>query len=916
MQLFSRNKAIVALSLGALALGACGDDVTVPVAPAAPITLSITPPSANMNIGEAVNFAVQISGGTGASTLASCTSSSATVATATVSGSSCRVTAVGAGNATITAAASTGQSAAASVSVAAPAAAISGLQVSPSAANVQVNQTVTIVPTVNKGAAAVAVAYTYASSTASVATVSAAGVVTAVGPGVATITVTATGTGTGFTSTTLTSAAAITVTALPTGMTSLNVSPATLALAAGSTAQIVANAQQPSGAAAATITYGTTAPAVATVSSMGLITAVGAGSAVITVTASSAANANFAAATLSGTVAVTVSPAAQISISGITYGLTLYPVDVNAVAGQIQVNTNLVTNGQLVTAVSAWVCRVGETVPACAARSGMPAAQQSFGTGGAASGSVSLTINTADFTVAPDFGSASVKYNNGQNVIVATVSTDGGLNSANSNLSILNFTNVDGFAARHVAPMTTATTSGGVAYFGGPSSGGRGSISVVPVTYTAGRTIKAATAGVPTGIASCVGGISFTSAATPWTFTYGTSLGSATGANATNVVCTGATDLLDLTAVVSASTYSDNTAGPTATGAVESTFSGNNFLTISSSTTPVAAPASIRVDYAAPTGGAIAIPVNGWLNGMANLTGAGTGNILTLATDANVGLTTSATVRYVRASGGCSIPTDTTTITAATASNDIVECASSNANTVYTAHYYPVDRLGNAGLRVASSSSFGVDRTAPVVRYSADIAADRSINPGEDNAFQVEALDERSGLTSAASASFTRTLRASTSTTNWATATSNFCATAPPTLAAASSSSTGFGTLFISAPNCAYAATSAYAGTTMDGYSIAPAITVAGLPGEGYYTYRARVADEAGNTAVVARQAVLVNTISPTVTAAVMIAPITSTYTGPFTGTFQDQVETQGTGLRMQYGALELAYPMSLTSAV
>ena len=151
MQLFSRNKAIVALSLGALALGACGDDVTVPVAPAAPITLSITPPSANMNVGEAVNFAVQISGGpsTGAPTLASCTTSSATVATAAVSGSSCRVTAIAAGNATVTATASTGQSAAASVSVAAPAAAISGLQVSPNAASVAVNQTVTIVPTVN-----------------------------------------------------------------------------------------------------------------------------------------------------------------------------------------------------------------------------------------------------------------------------------------------------------------------------------------------------------------------------------------------------------------------------------------------------------------------------------------------------------------------------------------------------------------------------------------------------------------------------------------------------------------------------------------------------------------------------------------------------------------------------------------------
>jgi len=200
------------------------------------------------------------------------------------------------------------------------------------------------------------------------------------------------------------------------------------------------------------------------------------------------------------------------------------------------------------------------------------------------------------------------------------------------------------------------------------------------------------------------------------------------------------------------------------------------------------------------------------------------------------------------------------------------------------------------------------------VRYSADIATDRSINPAEANAFQVEALDERSGLTSAASASFTRTLRASTSTLYWATATSNFCNSSVAT--SSTSSTTNFGTLFISAPNCAYAATSAYAGTTTDGYSIAPAIAYAGLPGDGYYTYRARVADEAGNTAVVARQAILRNTTTPTVTAAVMIAPITSTYTGPFTGTFQDQVETQGTGLHMQYGALELAYPMSLTSAV
>jgi uncharacterized protein YjdB len=91
MQLFSRNKALSVLSLGALAaLGACGDDVTVPVAPAAPVVISITPPSSSLNVGESVSFAVQISGGNPAPTLASCTSSNTAVATAAVNAGASR----------------------------------------------------------------------------------------------------------------------------------------------------------------------------------------------------------------------------------------------------------------------------------------------------------------------------------------------------------------------------------------------------------------------------------------------------------------------------------------------------------------------------------------------------------------------------------------------------------------------------------------------------------------------------------------------------------------------------------------------------------------------------------------------------------------------------------------------------------
>jgi uncharacterized protein YjdB len=556
MQLFSRNKAIVALSLGALALGACGDDVTVPVAPAAPITLSITPPSANMNIGEAVNFAVQISGGATAPTLASCTTSSATVATAAVSGSSCRVTAVAAGNATITATASTGQSAAASVSVAAPAAAISGLQVSPSAASVQVNQTVTIVPTVNKGAAAVAVAYTYATSTASVATVTAAGVVTAVAPGVATITVTATGTGTGFASTTLTSAAAITVTALPSGMTSLNVTPTTLALAARGTAQIVASAQQPTGAAAASIIYGTTAPAIATVSTTGLVTAVGPGTAVITVTATSAANANFAAATLSGTVAVTVSPAAQVIISSLTK--MFLPVDISNVFGQFEVNLALQPNGQNVSSVQAWVCNEGETVEQCATRSGSPAAQQTFGASGGQAGTVQLYINSAEFAT-PNFTSgenAKTLYTNGLKTIVATLTISGASPTASNNLSSINFNNGDGFTLAWTLPTRKEPDAAGNTWYGGPGAIGTGSFTVVPVLYTKDRDITSVTLAPADG--AC--GAAMVDATRPFSATYGAQARdtSAKAFNCTSV----ATDLNGHAPIVTASLDNANAAGP------------------------------------------------------------------------------------------------------------------------------------------------------------------------------------------------------------------------------------------------------------------------------------------------------------------------------------------------------------------
>jgi len=508
MQLFSRKKALVAVSLSALAaLGACGDNVTVPVAPAASVLITITPPSLNMNVGERANFAVSITGGstTTPPTLASCTSSNTAVATAaSAGGNSCAVTAVAPGNATITAATSTNNVAAAAVSVAAISPAITSLAVSPSAAQLAVGQSITLVGTVQP--AGRTVAFTYATSSAAIATVSAAGVVAAIAPGVATITVTAAGSGTGFSNASISQAVTITVSDRVPGLTALNVQPNSLSLALGQASTLVAAAVGPS-AGTAVITYGTTAPTVATVSATGVVTAVAAGTAVITVTATSAQSGSFAASTLTALVPVTVAPAAQVVINSLTdNGAT---IDITNVIGQFEVNLSVNPNGQNVSSVQTWVCNQGETLAACQARTNnVPAAQQSFGGQGAQGGAIQLYINSAEFTT-PDFvpgADANTLYKNGLKTMFATVTTVGSTApSAQNNISQINFNNPDGWTISWTQPTNRINDANGITWYGGPSTpdaltpsatSGDGSFTVVPVIYTAGRTIASAELGI------------------------------------------------------------------------------------------------------------------------------------------------------------------------------------------------------------------------------------------------------------------------------------------------------------------------------------------------------------------------------------------------------------------------------------
>ncbi len=833
MQLFSRNKALLALSLGALtALGACGDDVTVTAPPPTPVTVSISPPSASMNVGESLNFAVQITGGstTTPPTLSTCTSSNAAVATATLSGSACRVTAVSAGNATITAAASTGQIAAASVTVAAPAPAISGLTVSPSAAQIAVGQTVTITPSVTKAAAAVTLTNAFSTSNAAVATVNATtGVITAVAPGTATITVNVTGTGTGYTSTTLTGAATVTVTALPTGITALNVQPTTLAMALGSTAQLTANAQQPSGAAAATITYGTTVPGVATVSTSGLVTAVAPGTAVITVTATSAANANFAAATLTQLIPVTVSPSANVTIQTITQGpvVTSYstssgsegivtsangqvnqPIDITNVRDQIQVVLNLQPNGQKVDSAVIFIANADGSNRRAAAR-------QIFSNGTANAGDITLFVNTADFTANFTTGAADVFYPNGQKIISASVFTSqsNGSNptevqNAQNNRQVVNFNNLDGYAARYVSPTNSVVGTGNLTWWGGPGATGQGSYAIVPVFYSAGRSVTRIDIGLRQGlpaaasqqicqqsgqtVTSLVGttlqaGSDFSTeryTALPFNGTYNANIGRMTAsssANSTNfttaangnIECRGYVHANGATAqnFVAVEGGTDNFNNP---APVVTRFDGYR------TSAQVAAIVPNRLDYQGPvtvepdirrsappstTNNAVwAVPaITGWVNASFNFQS---------QTDAStepqgVGLptTSSRQWRFVgcNAGQGGSLPsTDTVSVAMPNATGaDIPECSVDNqggwnpaasASGAYSlqtrgpfrAGYIETDLLGNAS-NAPISRNFGVDKVAPLIRLSTATATDTA-NGTASRSIQAEVIDERSGF--------------------------------------------------------------------------------------------------------------------------------------------------------------------------
>jgi uncharacterized protein YjdB len=207
------------------------------------------------------------------------------------------VTGVAVGTATITAT-SEGKSGTATVNV--TAIPVASVVVSPATKSMLATQTFTLGVTVTDSAGNVVTnrVVTWVSNNPVAATVSAGGVVTAAAPGTATITATSEG---------KSGSSTITVTQVPVGI--VVVQPASANIGPGTTAQLTAITEDSAGGVLSgrPVSWGSSNPAVATVSSSGLVTAVAVGTA--TITASSEGKSGASAITVQVPVAsVTVAP--------------------------------------------------------------------------------------------------------------------------------------------------------------------------------------------------------------------------------------------------------------------------------------------------------------------------------------------------------------------------------------------------------------------------------------------------------------------------------------------------------------------------------------------------------------------------------------------------------------------------------
>ncbi|MEO6447479.1 MAG: Ig-like domain-containing protein, partial [Gemmatimonadaceae bacterium] len=382
------------------------------------------------------------------------------------------------------------------------------MTVTPSALALQVGQSVTAVATVDRDVGALT-GVTWASTAPAIATVDSTGKITAIAAGTAVITATSKG------DATKSAALAVTVTAVANNLTALSVAPTSANLGVGGSVQLVANATTV-GSPTVTITYASSNTAVATVSSTGLVTAVGNGTAIITTTASTSTN------SLSATTTINIA-SASVSISTITAGGLSMPVNLANVAGQIEVTLNIAAGNQTLDSVRVML-------------GNQPAATQVFTVNGAPSAPVTLSINTAAYTINAD-STATASFLNGTTGVSAQLFTQGSAGPTASNTINLTLNNADTFHQRWSVPTSSTTGPNGFIWYGGAIT-----LNVIPVIYS-GNTVTSVTF----GLANC-SSANVTDTSSPFVATFTCST----------------TQNANVTPVVTSSIFASGNPGPTA----------------------------------------------------------------------------------------------------------------------------------------------------------------------------------------------------------------------------------------------------------------------------------------------------------------------------------------------------------------
>src|ERR1043166_4522698 len=646
---------------------------------------------------------------------------------------------------------------------------------------------------------------------------------------------------------------------------SVSVAPDGATISVGGTVQLVASVNADSGLAT-TVTWKSSDVAKATVDANGKVTGVAAGS--VGIQACSTVNASVCGA---ATITVQAATSVTISIQSITTGATFIPVNVNNVAGQIDVSLNLDPGTQGVTEVDVLIDNV-------------VAAKQTFATAVRADTSKAnaatllLSVNTADFN--PTTGATT--YKNGARVLTAKVVLASGSQKATQGTSLF-FNNANTFVATPTYTGTSASATGtsgtatGLAYKRGGVTWG-----VLPVIYTTGQTLATGstlTFGNPGCDVGSVGPRTLALAApatrsSTWTAAFPqTATGGAAASNVQDyqfsaAACNGAFP---------------NGEGVTVTGV------DNNGNSIAFAPLPAPnVPVLIRLDNRAPGAPTFVANPNGrqsgWINGGvtigANSGATSNGWLANGGADGGIGggvITATSYLRFIRVDASGTTASTVTAALAATAASTLTTPAPSAGFNSYCAVISARDELGNESALPASGGActgppiapstavaaqslrFGVDIAKPTIAFSGGLASNARINTATVGAeFQVTVADTglvgNSGMLAGAPVIGTVQIRNAALT--------------PPSAASC------FIGIFASG-----ACGNATAGFSYAGLPLVPTTTVAASGTVGYYGYSSLAQDAAGNqtdavTRTVARDNVPVTVTNPAV-------PVT--ITGAFT---------------------------------